>query len=153
MLGSMAYCAPKQLSSCLPQIVPRLTEVFGDTSRQVQDAGREALNDIGKVIQNPEISKLVPVLLAALSDPQDKTLPALKALTTTAFVHVFDAPSLALIVPILHRGIREKNAGTKKQAAVIVGNMCSLIGNIIATYPNKEIYIYMYTYICYMISS
>ena len=129
MLGSMAHMAPKQLSSCLPQIVPKLVEVFGDTSPQVQQAGRDALFDIGKVIKNPEINKLVPVLLSALSDPQNSTLSALKSLTSTAFVHVFDAPSLALIVPILYRGMRDKSAGTKKQAMVIVGNVCSLIGS------------------------
>lgn len=38
-----------------------------------------------------------------------------------------DAPSLALLVPIVHRGLRERSAETKKKAAQIAGNMCSLV--------------------------
>jgi hypothetical protein len=45
----------------------------------------------------------------------------------TAFVHVIDAASLALIVPILQRGLRERNATVKKTAAQITGNMCVLL--------------------------
>uniref|UniRef100_A0A803KNN2 TOG domain-containing protein n=1 Tax=Chenopodium quinoa TaxID=63459 RepID=A0A803KNN2_CHEQI len=127
LLGAMAYCAPQQLSQCLPKIVPKLTEVLTDTHPKVQSAGQTALQQVGSVIKNPEIASLVPTLLTALSDPNDHTRIALDILLQTTFVNTVDAPSLALLVPIVHRGLRERSAETKKKAAQIVGNMCSLV--------------------------
>lgn len=45
----------------------------------------------------------------------------------TTFINSVDAPSLALLVPIVYRGLRERSVETKKKAAQIAGNMCSLV--------------------------
>ncbi|KAJ9546026.1 hypothetical protein OSB04_025733 [Centaurea solstitialis] len=127
LLGAMAYCAPQQLSQCLPRIVPKLTEVLTDTHPKVQSAGQTALQQVGSVIKNPEIASLVPTLLLGLTDPNDHTKYSLDILLQTTFINSIDAPSLALLVPIVHRGLRERGAETKKKAAQIAGNMCSLV--------------------------
>jgi HEAT repeat protein len=127
LLGAMAYCAPQQLSQCLPKIVPKLTEVLTDTHPKVQSAGQTALQQVGNVIKNPEIASLVPTLLMGLTDPNDHTRYSLDILLQTTFINSIDSPSLALLVPIVHRGLRERSAETKKKAAQIAGNMCSLV--------------------------
>ncbi|KAI8322778.1 ARM repeat-containing protein [Martensiomyces pterosporus] len=126
MLGSMAYCAPKQLSVSLPTIVPHIINVLTDTHGQVSAAARQALLRFGEVIHNPEIQELVPTLLAALDDPAKNTDTALRTLLHTAFIHYIDAPSLALVVPVLQRGMRARNASTKRNAAQIMGSMATL---------------------------
>ncbi|KAJ2512974.1 translational activator of GCN4 [Coemansia sp. RSA 1939] len=126
MLGSMAFCAPKQLSISLPRVVPSIIDALTDTHGQVSAAARQALLRFGDVIHNPEIQAIVPAILAALDDPAKQTDAALRTLLHTAFVHYVDAPSLALVVPVLERGMRERNASTKRSAAQIMGSMATL---------------------------
>ncbi|KAF5374683.1 hypothetical protein D9615_008940 [Tricholomella constricta] len=125
LLGMMAYCSPRQLSLSLPIVIPRLTGVLTDSHAQVRAAANKSLKQFGEVISNPEIQSLVPVLLKALVDPA-KTANALTSLLKTSFMHYIDHSSLALVVPILERGLRERGAETKKKAAQIVGNLASL---------------------------
>jgi HEAT repeat protein/predicted RecB family endonuclease len=85
--------------------------------------------DISSVIRNPEVAQLTPVLLAALGDPANKTKEALEALMNCEFMHSIDAPSLALLVPILGRALRDRGADLKRKSAVITGNMCTMISD------------------------
>ncbi len=75
---------------------------------QVKEAAKAALEDVAQVVRNPEIASLTSVLIDALTNPVEQTGPALTSLTETSFVHAIDSPSLALIVPILQRGLRAK---------------------------------------------
>lgn len=129
MLGAMSHLAPKQLASALPKVVPKLTEAFSDTHTKVKTSAEEALVEISKVIRNPEISSISPVLLKALTDPADNTIKALEELIATEFLHAIDAPSLALIVPILHRGLRDRGATTKRFSGLITGNITTMIND------------------------
>ncbi|KAG7093730.1 hypothetical protein E1B28_007382 [Marasmius oreades] len=125
LLGMMAYCSPRQLSVSLPIVIPRLTGVLTDSHAQVRTAANKSLKQFGEVISNPEIQSLVPVLLKALVDPA-KTPNALSGLLKTSFMHYIDHSSLALVIPIVDRGLRERGAETKKKAAQILGNLASL---------------------------
>lgn len=127
LLGSMAYLDPTQLSASLSTIVPEIVGVLNDTHKEVRKAADQALKRFGDVIRNPEIQSIVPTLLNAIGDPTKYTDEALDKLIKTQFVHYIDGSSLALIIHVIHRGMKDRSAATKKKACQIVGNMAFLV--------------------------
>lgn len=127
LLGSMAYLDPTQLSASLSTIVPEIVGVLNDSHKEVRKAADQSLKRFGEVIRNPEIQTIVPDLIKAIGDPTKYTEDALDKLIKTQFVHYIDGPSLALIIHVIHRGMRERSASTKKKACQIVGNMAILV--------------------------
>ncbi|PPJ53845.1 hypothetical protein CBER1_03251 [Cercospora berteroae] len=124
-LGAMAYLDANQLAVSLPEIIPPLTEVLNDSHKEVRLAANRSLQRFGEVIENPEIKSQVSILLKALSDPTKYTDDALDALIKINFLHFIDAPSLALVVRILERGLGDRS-GTKRKAAQIIGSLAHL---------------------------
>ncbi|KAG4928965.1 hypothetical protein JHK85_055451 [Glycine max] len=139
--------------SCLKKyrIVITLQESLAERnsakSREGALLGFECLCEtLGRIFE-PYVIQMLPLLLVSFSDQVNAVREAaecaarammsqlsaqgvklvLPSLLKTTFVNSIDAPSLALLVPIVHRGLRERSADTKKRAAQIVGNMCSLV--------------------------
>merc|ERR1712176_314081 len=50
-------------------------------------------------------------------------------------VQSVESPALAMVVPLLLRGLREKSTATKRQSAVIIDNMSKLVDNPIDAAP------------------
>ena len=125
LLGAMAYLDSQQLANSLPEIIPPLTAVLTDSHKEVRAAANSSLQRFGEVITNPEVKSLVNILLKALSDPTKYTEDALDGLIRVSFVHYLDAPSLALVVRILERGLGDRSS-TKRKSAQIIGSLAHL---------------------------
>ncbi|KAG9775797.1 ARM repeat-containing protein, partial [Aureobasidium melanogenum] len=109
----------------LPEIIPPLTEVLNDSHKEVRASANRSLQRFGDVISNPEIKSQVDIILKALSDPTKYTDDALDALIKVNFIHYLDAPSLALVVRVLERGLGDRSA-TKRKASQIIGSLAHL---------------------------
>lgn len=126
LLASMGNCAPKQLSLCLPTIVPKIIEALSDSHMKVQEASIVALNQLCKAISNPVISTMSKKIVLALQDPANHTHDCLVAITNLRFEHYIDAASLSLVMPILQRGFKERSSETRKLSAQIIGALYML---------------------------
>lgn len=125
LLGAMAYLDPQQLAMSLPDIIPPLAAVLNDSHKEVRLSANRSLQRFGEVITNPEVKGRVDILLKALSDPTKHTEEALDSLIKVSFVHYLDAPSLALVVRILERGLGDRSS-TKRKSAQIIGSLAHL---------------------------
>jgi len=83
-LGSMAFCAPKQIAGFLPQIVKGIREMLKRAlTEKVHEAALQAIQNIGSVIKCPEISDILEQLVKALSNTNIHLNEALKVLLET----------------------------------------------------------------------
>lgn len=118
-LGSIAYCASKQLASSLPEIVPKLTVATVDTNPHIKEAAIKSLNQLLATIKTPEIVDIRDTLINALSRPYDENGRALEILLNTEFKHLFDTSSIALVMPIVLYGLKN-NRDSKQREDVII---------------------------------
>mmetsp|Transcript_11256 Transcript_11256/g.22644 ORF Transcript_11256/g.22644 Transcript_11256/m.22644 type:complete len:1495 (+) Transcript_11256:293-4777(+) len=139
VLGAMAFCAPRQLAVCLPEVVPGLALALADVHPKVIESAEDALSRIAAVARNPEVRQLSAFLLAALKDPSDKTRGALDAVLATEFIHAVDAASLALLIQPVYRGLRERGSDVKMRAAEIVGSISAHMAHATDVLPYIEL--------------
>ena len=126
MVGQMSNLSTRQLSKCLPQIIPVLQSAMTDSHQKVAQSGEDALMEIGNVVTNPEIKKINKEIIDALADPTEKSAGALQALIDTEFEHEIDTSSLALIMPIVKKALFQRSADVRRMAAGIIANMYKL---------------------------
>mmetsp|Transcript_6537 Transcript_6537/g.10319 ORF Transcript_6537/g.10319 Transcript_6537/m.10319 type:complete len:1040 (+) Transcript_6537:76-3195(+) len=133
-IGSFGPIAPKQLGNALPEVVPEITACMWDTKKQIKKAATEAMREALKVIGNKDIEHMTEKILTAITKP--KEVPEIMhEMAGVTFVQSVESPALAMVVPLLLRGLREKATATKRQSAVIINNMSKLVDNPLDAAP------------------
>jgi len=125
-LTSFGDSAPRQLGNALPLVVPEVTACMWDTKKQVKVAATEAMKKACDVIGNKDIEHMTDKIIVAITKP--KEVPEIMhQMAGVTFVQSVESPALAMVVPLLLRGLREKTFATKRQSAVIIENMSKLV--------------------------
>jgi elongation factor 3 len=133
-IASFKDGAPKQLGNALPEIVPEVTACMWDTKKQVKTAATQAMKTACDVIGNKDIEHMTDKIVVAINSP--KEVPEIMhKMAGVTFVQSVESPALAMVVPLLIRGLREKKTATKRQSAVIINNMSKLVDNPLDAAP------------------
>ena len=126
--------APKQLGDALPEVIPEVTACMWDTKKQVKTAATAAMKCALDVVGNKDIDHMTEKILTAITKP--KEVPEIMhKMAGVTFVQSVTSAALAMVVPLLLRGLREKQTATKRQSAVIINNMSKLVDNPIDAAP------------------
>lgn len=130
--------APAHLSYRVPELIPVVSESMWDTKKEVKERAYQTMETICQLIVNRDIERFIPELIKCIAKPENVP-ETVHLLGATTFVTEVQEPTLALMVPLLDRGLAERETAIKRKTAVIVDNMCKLVDdpNIVAPFLPK----------------
>lgn len=127
-LGNLTKTSASQVQLCLPMIVPVVSDAMWATKPEVMAAATECMNQVCGTLDNIDIIPFLPSLVSCISRPEEVPECVFK-LSATTFVQQIEAPTLAIMVPLLNRALNERKPAIQRQTAVIIDNMCKLVEN------------------------
>merc|ERR1711871_1420499 len=119
----------KVVQNNLPKIIQRLIAMAADVKKEVKEQVKKCFQEICVVVTNVNVVPIIEKVTKAYMEPAKMTEKALDALIGTTFINDVDIPTLALLVPILTKGMRERAVKLKRQSALVIGNMCKLVND------------------------
>lgn len=134
----LVQLAPSQTASRLPELVPTVSGAMWDTKPEVKKAARATMERLCSLISNNDINRFIPQLIACIAKPENVP-ETVHLLGATVFVENVYAPTLSIMVPLLERGLADRDTTIKRKAAVIIDNMCKLVEDpqIVAPFLSK----------------
>ena len=128
MLGYFADNMPTQIIHSLTSIIPVISDCMTHISSQVKTEAKNVMHKVCIAIDNKDIVNVIPKIIDAISDIS--LVPeTIHDLASCTFVQTVDSATLSITVPLLSRGLKEKNASIKRQCAKICANMSKLVEN------------------------
>ncbi|KAI6892465.1 Elongation factor, partial [Hortaea werneckii] len=137
-IEALAETSPAQTAIRVPDLIPIVSEAMWDTKAEVKKKAYSTMEKICQLISNKDIERFIPELIKCIAKPENvpETIHLLGATTFVTDVH---EPTLAIMVPLLERGLKERETPIKRKSAVIIDNMCKLVEdpNIVASFLPK----------------
>lgn len=130
ILDSLIIVGGRELSLEMDVLIPVLTsDLIHSTKKEVRDGSRATLKKLCSLVENKDIEKFIPALIECLIKPEQEVPKTIQLLSATTFVSEVTSPTLSLMVPLLARGLNERDTAVRRKVAVIADNMSKLVDN------------------------
>ncbi|WRT66072.1 uncharacterized protein IL334_003024 [Kwoniella shivajii] len=119
----------------LGHVIPFVEHAMHDTKTEVSAAAQKAATTLCGTLPNPDVLKHINLLVSAMAAPA--AVPGtIKGLSSTTFVAEVNAPTLAVMVPLLSRALKERSTETQRMTCIVIGNLVKLVRdpNVAARY-------------------
>ncbi|EGO25400.1 hypothetical protein SERLADRAFT_361098 [Serpula lacrymans var. lacrymans S7.9] len=110
----------------LGHILPKVEIAMHDTKKEVSTAAIKCATSLCTTLANADLAPHIPALVKCMSNP-DAVPACIKALSSTTFVAEVTAPALAVLVPLLIRGLNDRSMEVQRRTVVVVDNLVKLV--------------------------
>jgi elongation factor 3 len=120
---------PESLALEIEWLVHPLSILMNDVKKDVKDKAKTTMKAVTSCSGNQDLEKFSDTIVKA--QEAAKNVPdCVEELAGCIFVQNVEAPALAVMTPVLVRGLNERAEATKRRCCAIIDNMCKLIDDL-----------------------
>jgi len=134
MIAVVAEKAPKAIGYKLVNLVGPVADLTCDIKKEVKVAALECMTAISQCTGNKDLEPFLPAVVEAASSISN-THQCVEKLAGCIFVQNVETQALAVMLPVLQRGLNDKSEEVKRTCCVIVDNMCKVVEDPAALIP------------------
>lgn len=128
IITNFAKKHPESMALEIEWIVHPLSILMNDVKKDVKDKSKCAMTAVAACSGNQDLQKFSTTIVRA-QEAAKNVSECVEELAGCIFVQNVEAPALAVITPVLVRGLNERSEQTKRRCCVIIDNMCKLIND------------------------
>jgi len=126
LIDSFCARAPKSIGYALVTLISPVAELTCDIKKEVKTAAVGCMTSICACTGNKDVEPFLPFVISA-AESLTNTHKCVERLAGCVFVQNVETPALAVMVPVLTRGLNDKSEEVKRTCCQIVDNMCKVV--------------------------
>merc|ERR1719456_1975673 len=134
IIASFAKKAPRSIGYELANLISAVADLTCDIKKDVKEAALACMSAIAACTGNKDLEPFLPSVVDAASSITN-THACVERLAGCVFVQNVETPALAVMMPVLTRGLNEKSEEIKRTCCQIVDNMCKVVEDPAEVWP------------------
>jgi len=133
-IAKITESSPKAIGYALVNLCAPVAELTCDIKKEVKAAALACMTAISGCTGNRDLEPFLPAVVEAASSITN-THKCVEKLAGCIFVQNVETPALAVMLPVLSRGLNDKSEEVRRTCCLIVDNMCKVVEDPAAVVP------------------